>query len=125
MLRRLSGDPAGRRTFWRAEYLIGADGSHSTVRRLVGADFGGKTILSSIVLADVKLADGPADGGLTLGSTRNEFAFLAPYDRHDADGSWYRAMVWDRNNQVPDTAPAGREEIVGVLARAALVCFDG
>jgi len=103
---------------WRAKYLIGADGAHSTVRRLVGADFPGKTVLSSIVLADVKLVDGPADGGLTLGSTRNEFAFLAPYDRHDADGSWYRAMVWDRNKQVPDTAPVGQEEIVGILARA-------
>ena len=103
---------------WRAKYLIGADGAHSTVRRLVDADFGGKTILSSIVLADVKLADGPADGGLTLGSTRNEFAFLAPYDRHDADGSWYRAMVWDRNNQVPDTQSVDRQEIIDVLARA-------
>jgi 2-polyprenyl-6-methoxyphenol hydroxylase-like FAD-dependent oxidoreductase len=41
---------------WRARYVIGADGAHSTVRALVGADFGGKTILSSIVLADVKLA---------------------------------------------------------------------
>ena len=112
------GDRAGGRTFWRARYLIGADGAHSTVRTLVGADFAGKTILSSIVLADVKLAHGPAGGGLTLGGTRDEFAFLAPYDRHDADGSWYRAMVWDRNNQVPDTRPVDTEEIVGVLTRA-------
>jgi 2-polyprenyl-6-methoxyphenol hydroxylase-like FAD-dependent oxidoreductase len=98
---------------WRAKYLIGADGAHSTVRTLLGVDFPGKTILSSIVLADVKLAHGPTGGGLTLGSTRNEFAFLAPYDR-----DWYRAMVWDRNNQVPDTQPVNQEEIVGVLARA-------
>jgi 2-polyprenyl-6-methoxyphenol hydroxylase-like FAD-dependent oxidoreductase len=115
---RAHGDQSGRQIYWRAKYLIGADGAHSTVRALIGADFPGKTILSSIVLADVKLAHGPADGGLTLGSTRDEFAFLAPYDRHDDDGSWYRAMVWDRNNQVPDTEPVGDAEIGIVLSRA-------
>ena len=112
------GAPAGHQTYWRAKYLIGADGAHSTVRTLEAADFPGTTILSSIVLADVKLADGPPDSGLTLGSTRNEFAFLAPYDRHDGDGSWYRAMVWDRNNQLPDSRPVDSEEISGILARA-------
>jgi 2-polyprenyl-6-methoxyphenol hydroxylase-like FAD-dependent oxidoreductase len=107
---------------WRAQYLIGADGAHSTVRALVGADFPGKTILSSIVLADVKLAHGPADGGLTLGSTRDVFAFLAPYEapfeRHDSEGSWYRAMVWDRKHQVADHEPVDQDEIIGVLGRA-------
>jgi 2-polyprenyl-6-methoxyphenol hydroxylase-like FAD-dependent oxidoreductase len=114
---RAHGDNEDRRT-WRARYLVGADGAHSTVRALVGADFGGKTILSSIVLADVKLAHGPTCGGLTLGSTRSVFAFLAPYDRHDSGGSWYRAMVWDRDNQVPDTEPVDTDEIVDILARA-------
>ncbi|HWF28463.1 MAG TPA: FAD-dependent oxidoreductase [Mycobacterium sp.] len=118
---RAHGDNESRHT-WRARYLVGADGAHSRVRELVGADFSGKTILSSIVLADVKLAHGPAGGGLTLGSTRNVFAFLAPYEapceRHDSDGSWYRAMVWDRNNQLPDTEPVDTDEIVGILARA-------
>jgi 2-polyprenyl-6-methoxyphenol hydroxylase-like FAD-dependent oxidoreductase len=112
------GDHTGRRTHWRAKYLIGADGAHSTVRALIGAGFEGKTILSSILLADVKLAHGPVDGGLTLGSTRGEFAFLAPYDRHDDDGSWYRAMVWDRANQVPDSEPVDTAEIAAVLTRA-------
>jgi 2-polyprenyl-6-methoxyphenol hydroxylase-like FAD-dependent oxidoreductase len=102
---------------WRAKYLVGADGAHSTVRALVGADFPGRTILSSIILADVKLAHGPSGTGLTLHSTRNEFAFLVPYDRHDADGSWYRTMVWDRDNQLPDTEPVDRDEIAGVFAR--------
>jgi 2-polyprenyl-6-methoxyphenol hydroxylase-like FAD-dependent oxidoreductase len=115
------GLPKGHQTRWRAKYLIAADGAHSTVRDLVGADFAGKTVLSSIVLADVKLAHGPTDGGLTLGSTRNEFAFLAPYDRHDCGGSccsWYRAMLWDHSNQVPDSEPVDAAEITTVLTRA-------
>jgi 2-polyprenyl-6-methoxyphenol hydroxylase-like FAD-dependent oxidoreductase len=105
-------------TRWRARYLVAADGAHSTVRTLLGMDFPGKTVLSSIVLADVKLAHGPAADGLTLGSTRNEFAFLAPYDRREPDGRWYRAMVWDRKHQVPDSDPVDDGEIERTLARA-------
>ena len=106
------------RTTWRADFVIGADGAHSTVRDLVGADFPGKTILSSIVLADVKLAHGPTDSVLTLGSSRERFAFLAPYGRVDEDGAWYRAMVWDRHHQVPDTEPVAPAEVIDVLTRA-------
>ena len=103
---------------WHARYLIGADGAHSTVRTLIGADFPGKTILSSIVLADVKLAQAPAGAGLKVGSTRNMFAFLAPYQRRDVDGSWHRAMTWDRGYQVSDSVPVTDHEIVGVLDAA-------
>jgi 2-polyprenyl-6-methoxyphenol hydroxylase-like FAD-dependent oxidoreductase len=110
-------DPQHSQT-WRAHYVIGADGAHSTVRDLVGAEFPGKTILSSVVLADVKLVDGPTSGELTLGSTRDLIGFLAPYDRSDDDGAWYRAMVWDRHNQVADTDPATPAEVVDVLTRA-------
>ena len=110
-------DPRQRQT-WCADYVVGADGAHSTVRALVGADFPGKTILTSVVLADVKLADGPTDGGLTLGSNREVFGFLAPYGRSDDDGAWYRTMLWDRRHQVPDTEPASAAEVVDVLTRA-------
>jgi len=103
---------------WRAKYVIGADGAHSTVRALVGAEFPGKTVLSSLVLADVKLTREPVGGGLTLGSSRDVFGFLAPYGRRDGDGSWYRAMVWDRENQLPDSAPVADAEVIDVLARA-------
>ena len=114
------GDPAHRQT-WRSRYVIGADGAHSTVRTLVGADFPGKTVLTSIVLADVKLAHGPSDGGLTVGATGDVLGFLAPYNR--ADGSWYRAMVWDRDHQVPDSEPVDNAEIIDILARAMHIDF--
>ncbi|MGE2716789.1 FAD-dependent oxidoreductase [Mycolicibacterium litorale] len=110
-------DPSHEIT-WRARYAVGADGAHSTVRKILGAEFPGRTVLSSLVLADVKLAAGPTGGGLTVGSTRDVLGFLAPYDRHDPDGSWYRAMVWDRHHQVADEVPADRAEINGVLVRA-------
>lgn len=115
---RPNGGSENVETTWRATYVIAADGAHSTVRALLGVDFPGKTVLSSIVLADVKLTHGPTDGGLTLGSTRNEFAFLAPYDRREGDGRWYRAMVWDRKHQVPDSQWVDSEEIESTLTRA-------
>jgi len=34
---------------------------------------------------------------LKVGSTRDMFRVLAPYQRRDTDGAWYRAMVWDAN----------------------------
>jgi 2-polyprenyl-6-methoxyphenol hydroxylase-like FAD-dependent oxidoreductase len=111
-------DSARHDRVWRASYVIGADGAHSTVRTLLGADFPGKTVLSSLVLADVKLTDGPVDGELTLGSTRDVIGFLAPYDRADDDGAWYRAMVWDRRHQVPDSEPASPDEVIDILAEA-------
>ncbi len=36
----------------------------------------------------------------------------------DDDGAWYRAMVWDRHHQVPDTEPASPAEVTDVLTRA-------
>ncbi|OBB95559.1 FAD-dependent oxidoreductase [Mycobacterium sp. 852002-40037_SCH5390672] len=110
-------DPAHQQT-WRARYVIGADGAHSSVRTLVGADFPGKTVLSSLMLADVKLAHGPSGGRLVVGTTGDALGFLAPYNRHDGDGSWYRALVWDRDNQLPDSAPVDNAEIIDVLGRA-------
>ncbi|WP_422743257.1 FAD-dependent oxidoreductase [Mycobacterium sp. WMMD1722] len=107
-------DPAGHRTLWRAEFLVGADGAHSAVRRLIGAEFPGRTLLSSMVLADVLLSNGPAGSGLSLYSTGDLFAFLVPY----AGGSWFRTMVWNRADQRPDRAPVDRAEVTGVLTQA-------
>ncbi len=109
---------------WRARYVIGADGAHSTVRDLLGVGFPGHTVLSSIALADVKLRNGPDGQGLTVGSTREVFALLAPYEPRDADGAWYRAMVWDRGKQLPDSASVDPAEVADVLTRAMGVDHD-
>ncbi len=117
----------GAQSLWRAAYVVGADGAHSTVRDLAGSPFPGRTVLSSVVLADVRLLHGPSDGGLTLGSTPDVFGFLVPYRRPDAaaagadpsaPGRWYRSMTWDRHHQLPDTAPVADGEIADVLGRA-------
>ncbi len=107
-----------QRQVFRARYVIAADGAHSTVRQLLGVEFPGRASISSMVLADVKLSAGPADGGLALGNTSESFAFLAPYGRHDPDGSWFRSMTWDRGHQVADSVPVGEEEVVRVLNRS-------
>jgi len=101
---------------WRAEYVVGADGAHSTVRRLLGVEFPGKTVLSSVALADVRLSAGPDGAGLTLGTTRDCFGFLAPYGK--ARPGWFRSMTWDRARPLPDTDPVEEDEVIAVLGRA-------
>ncbi|WP_433204053.1 FAD-dependent oxidoreductase [Nocardia sp. CA-107356] len=107
----------GGETRWRAPYSVAADGAHSSVRELLDIAFPGKSVLSSVVLADVRLTDGPVGAGLTLGSTSDCFGFLVPYGGGPAAG-WYRSMTWDRNHRLPDTAPAEPAEIRDILNRA-------
>ena len=98
---------------WRASYVVAADGAHSTVRDLLGVAFPGRTVLSSVVLADVRLTAPPAGGGLTAAATPQVFGFLAPY----GDG-WFRAMTWDRRDQRPESDPVDETRIAAVLAEA-------
>jgi 2-polyprenyl-6-methoxyphenol hydroxylase-like FAD-dependent oxidoreductase len=98
---------------WRARYAVAADGAHSTVRTLLGVGFPGQVVLSSVILADVRPSVPPPDDRLTLGGTPDVFGFLAPY----GDG-WFRSMTWDRDRQLPDTAPVDEAEIREVLNRA-------
>lgn len=99
------------RTF-RGRYLVGADGVHSVVRRSLGLPFPGRSVLRSIMLADVRLSDPPPDV-LAVNAVGDGFAFLAPF----GDG-WYRVFAWDRRHQVADDAPLGLDEIREVTRRA-------
>jgi 2-polyprenyl-6-methoxyphenol hydroxylase-like FAD-dependent oxidoreductase len=96
----------------RADYVVGADGVHSVVREALGLPFPGKSVLTSIMLADVRLAQAPEDV-LAVNAVGDAFAFVAPF----GDG-WYRIFAWDRRHQVPDTAPVTLEEIRAVTRRA-------
>lgn len=48
--------PDGRSETVEGSYLIGCDGAHSTVRRMLGLPFDGETLMTHFVLADVHVA---------------------------------------------------------------------
>ncbi|MFI6478944.1 FAD-dependent oxidoreductase [Nonomuraea sp. NPDC050663] len=96
----------------RAAYVVGADGFHSAVRKAIGQPFPGKSVLKSIMLADVLLTRPPADL-LTVNGVGDSFAFIAPF----GDG-YYRVFAWDRRRAVSDDEPLTLEEISSVATRA-------
>ncbi|MGW4212245.1 FAD-dependent monooxygenase [Lentzea sp. NPDC004789] len=96
----------------RADHVVGADGVHSVVREALGLPFPGKSVLTSIMLADVRLSQAPEDV-LAVNAVGDAFAFVAPF----GDG-WHRIFAWDRRHQVPDTAPVTLDEIRAVTRRA-------
>jgi 2-polyprenyl-6-methoxyphenol hydroxylase-like FAD-dependent oxidoreductase len=102
----------GSSATWSARYLVGTDGVHSRVRAAIGQPFPGRSAVRSVVLADVRLAQEPADV-LTVNAVGDAFAFLAPF----GDG-WYRVVAWDRHNQQPDTAPTSLAEVRSTVQRA-------
>ena len=96
----------------RAAYVVGADGHHSAVRREIGLDFPGVSVIKSLFLADVRLAERPEDV-LTVNGGGDCFAMIASF----GDG-WYRVMGWNRRNEVPDDVPIDLDEIRDVTRRA-------
>lgn len=96
----------------RASYLVGTDGAHSTVRGLIGLPFPGKSVLRSIVLADVRLAEAPASPFVVSGAA-GAFALIGDF----GDG-WHRVMGWDSRRQLPDTEPAGLDEVKDFTRRS-------
>ncbi|MFI0356845.1 FAD-dependent monooxygenase [Actinomadura sp. 9N407] len=105
-------DADGAERTLRAAYLVGADGARSTVRRLLGMPFPGRSVVRSVMLADVRLNDAPREV-LTVGAVGDAFAFVAPF----GDG-WYRVIAWNRHHQAPDSEPVHMDEIREVTRRA-------
>ncbi|MEV0946482.1 FAD-dependent monooxygenase [Rhodococcus sp. NPDC049939] len=105
-------DTTGQEHTFHATYAVGTDGAHSSVRALIGQPFPGKAVLRSIMLADVELAN-PPESVLAVNAVRDGFAFLAPY----RDGL-FRAIAWNRNHQVDDSALVDPEELRSTIRNA-------
>ena len=105
-----AADGAERR--YRASYVVGADGVHSAVRTALGLPYPGRSVVRSLMLADVRLTDPPADV-LAVNGVGDAFAFVAPF----GDG-WYRVFAWNRLHQVEDTAPVELSEVREATRRA-------
>lgn len=93
----------GRRI--RAAHLVGADGHDSTVRRLLKLPFPGRSVVTSVLLADVLLADQPP-GAAATNSIGDRFSFIAPF----GDG-YYRVICWDRSNPAAESDPVDLLEL--------------
>ena len=97
-----------------AAYVVGTDGAHSAVRRLIGVDFVGEQYATHIMLADVRLARPP--GETLFGATTTEgLVLFVPF----GDG-WFRAIAWDRTREeVPLAEPVTFDELRGAFRRIA------
>ncbi|MEW2566900.1 FAD-dependent monooxygenase [Streptomyces sp. NPDC047070] len=97
-----SGGEAGE---LRAAYAVGTDGMRSAVREALGLPFPGRSVIRSVVLADVRLAEQPQTL-LTVNAVGDAFAFLAPF----GDG-YHRVIGWHRDRDVADSEPLGLDEV--------------
>ena len=104
--------PGGDAESLRAAYVVGADGMRSTVRNAVGLPFPGRSVIRSVMLADVRVTEAPGEL-LTFDAVGDAFAFLVPF----GDG-YHRVVCWDRGRELPDDAPVGLDEIRETTRRA-------
>ncbi|MFP3988678.1 FAD-dependent oxidoreductase [Streptomyces sp. E11-3] len=103
----------GTASTYQAAYLVGADGVHSAVRKAIGQAFPGRPVISSIVLADVKL-DSEPDLTVAVNGSNDSFGFIIPF----GDGYW-RVGGWNRaHSDVPDSAPTSLDELRAISRRA-------
>jgi 2-polyprenyl-6-methoxyphenol hydroxylase-like FAD-dependent oxidoreductase len=98
----------------RAGYVVGCDGAHSAVRRLLGIDFVGKQYETHILLADVQL-DAPPEEGLFAKASPAGVVLFVPF----GDGL-FRAIAWDRlREQAPLSEPVTLAEMRDAFSRIA------
>ncbi|GIG69462.1 FAD-dependent monooxygenase [Phytomonospora endophytica] len=102
-------DDAGAVATHQASYVVGTDGHRSAVREALGLSFPGESAVLSVVLADVRMTE-PPEHLLTADSGPAGFVFTAPF----GDG-WYRIIAWDRDRQLPDSAPVDLEELRALM----------
>ncbi|MBD0844361.1 FAD-dependent monooxygenase [Streptomyces sp. TRM68416] len=105
--------PGGASETLRAQYVVGTDGMRSTVRNAVGLPFPGRSVIRSVLLADVRLAEPPKDV-LSVHARGDAFVFFADF----GDG-YYRVVAWNRRRDIPESEPLHLEEVRETVRLAA------
>lgn len=90
---------------YTASYVVGADGVKSAVRQAIGMPYPGEAVLKSIMLADVKLAEPPAESPAIQG-INGAFCFVATF----GDEYW-RVFAWNSADQKGDDEPIELDEV--------------
>jgi 2-polyprenyl-6-methoxyphenol hydroxylase-like FAD-dependent oxidoreductase len=98
----------------RARYVVGCDGAHSAVRRMLGVDFVGKQYETHILLADVQLPEPPAEA-MFARNNDDGVVICVPF----GDG-WFRVIAWDRlRERAPLSEPVTGAEMRDAFRRIA------
>lgn len=82
-----------------------ARGRRAPQRRELGLGFPGKSVVRSLVLADLRMTDQPAEQ-LTVDGKADGFCFVVPFG-----DDWYRVIARDRRKELSDDAPVELDEI--------------
>ncbi|WP_344655748.1 FAD-dependent monooxygenase [Catenulispora subtropica] len=93
----------------RAAYVVGTDGHDSSIRRLLGVEFPGHTVVASVMLVDAVLAD-PPSLRIATNTDGDKFAFVAPFK----DG-YHRIIAWDQSHPKAESEPVDLDEVRAVL----------
>jgi 2-polyprenyl-6-methoxyphenol hydroxylase-like FAD-dependent oxidoreductase len=110
----LDVDTGGITGSQRAHYVVGCDGAHSAVRRMLGVDFVGKQYQTHILLADVRLPQPPAEAMFARNNDQG-VVICVPF----GDG-WFRVIAWDRlRAQAPLEEPVTADEMRDAFRRIA------
>jgi 2-polyprenyl-6-methoxyphenol hydroxylase-like FAD-dependent oxidoreductase len=115
--------PEGERPL-RGRYLVACDGGHSTVRKLVGADFPGRAGTMAAATADIDLAAASDSVPRTVGHISSlvrtgggYWMMLHPLDGDAGRVSGYRVVFGGPEQAaLPRTAPVTPEEVSAALA---------
>jgi len=109
---RVRGRDQGRDSTWdeQAAWLVGCDGSHSTVRESLDIGFPGKSYPYNILVGDVRLARPPSDGMLIQVGRGGLVVAI------DFGNGWWRMGVVDWKPPKDTMEPATPEELGSGLA---------
>ncbi len=109
--------PAGIDTL-TADYLVGCDGGHSSVRKLAGIGFPGTDATLTSILGDVELPSPPAE---MIFQERREHGSFSIFE---FEPGWYRVITTEYDRVIDRDAPVDLEDLRASLFRVAGTDFD-